>query len=111
VWVGLEADPQTHRDWIVERVHAQFASGFLEEAAALRQRYDPSLRSFSAVGYREAFDVLDGRLAVDQAIAQTIVRNNQFARRQRTWFRRDPRITWLDAARPDLLSAALAVAG
>ena len=71
--------------------------GLLDEAAALRERYDPGVRPFSAIGYREAFDVLDGRVTVDEAIAINIKRNNQFARRQRTWFRAEPDVHWLDA--------------
>lgn len=98
VWLGLDLDPQTHRAWIADRARGQFAAGLIDEAAALRQRYDPGLRAFSAVGYREAFDFLDGRLTLEEAIARNVVRNNQFARRQRTWFRSEPEIQWLDAA-------------
>ena len=94
---ACRAEPEVHRRWIAERARAQFAAGLIDEAAALRQRYDPTLRAFSAVGYREAFDVLDGRITLDEAIAQDIVRNNQFARRQRTWFRAEPDIHWLAA--------------
>jgi tRNA dimethylallyltransferase len=97
VWLGLQLEPQTHRAWIADRARAQFAAGLLDEAASLRERYDQGLRAFSAIGYREAFDVLDGRLTVDDAVALNVKRNNQFARRQRTWFRAEPDIHWLDA--------------
>ena len=107
VWIGLDIEPQVHRGWIAERARAQFAAGLIDETAALRARYDPGLRAFSAVGYAEAFEVLDGRLTLEQAIARTIVRNNQFARRQRTWFRAEPNVTWLDASSPTLLADAI----
>ena len=97
VWIGLQVAPEVHRRWIAERARAHFASGLIEEAAALRRRYDPRLRAFSAVGYREAFDVLDSRLTLDHAIEQDILRSNQFARRQRTWFRAEPDVHWLAA--------------
>jgi len=102
VWIGLQVDPPTHRAWIEERARAQFAAGLVEEAAALRQRFDPGSRAFSAVGYREAFDYLDGKLTLEQAIERDIVRNNQFAKRQRTWFRKEPDVSWLDATQSPL---------
>jgi len=102
VWIGLQADAALNREWIAHRARAQFESGLLDEADGLRRRYDPALRSFSAFGYREAFAVLDGQLTLDEAIALDATRTNGFARRQRTWFRSEPGIEWLDATRPDL---------
>ena len=69
--------------------------------------YDESLPAFSATGYREAFDDLDGRLTLDQATERNIGRNRQLARRQRTWFRAEPGIDWLDGATPGLVEDAL----
>jgi tRNA dimethylallyltransferase len=98
IWIGLQVEPDTHGTWIADRAHAQFNGGLLEEAAALRQQFDPDLRPFSAVGYREAFALLDGATSKEAAIEQTVVHTNQLARRQRTWFRAEPDINWLDAA-------------
>lgn len=95
-WIGLDVDPATHSRWIEERARAQFAAGLVEEARALRDRFEPSLPAFSAIGYREAWAVLDGELTLEQAIAEDALRNMQFARRQRTWFRAEPEIAWLD---------------
>jgi tRNA dimethylallyltransferase len=106
VWIGLQVEPGVHRDWITERARAQFESGLLEEAASLRQRYDRSLPAFSAFGYQEAFAVLDGTLTVEQAIERDATRTWQFARRQRTWFRAEPDVTWLDGASSPLAAAA-----
>jgi len=97
-WVGLSLDRATHREWIATRARAQFDAGLIEEARALRARFDPGLPAFSAIGYREAWDVLDGRLDREAAIAADATRNASFAKRQRTWFRAEPDITWLDAA-------------
>lgn len=96
-WIGLQVEPAQHRDWIRVRARGQFESGLLEEAAALRSRYDPTLPAFSAFGYHEAFAVLDGHITLDEAIARDAARTWQFARRQRTWFRREPDIGWFDA--------------
>lgn len=101
-WLGLRVAPAVHRGWIGERARAQFAAGLIDEARRLRERFDPSLRAFSAIGYREAWAVLDGRASLDEAIDLDIGRNVAFAKRQRTWFRAEPDIAWLDAeADPD----------
>jgi tRNA dimethylallyltransferase len=97
-WLGLSVDPATHRRWIAERARAQFDAGLVEEARALRERYDPSLPAFSAIGYREAWAVIDGTLTREHAIEEDARRNLAFAKRQRTWFRSEPGIAWLDPA-------------
>lgn len=96
-WIGLELDRVTHVAWIGARARAQFDAGLIDEARALRDRFDPGLPAFSAIGYREAWGVLDGHLDREQAIAEDARRNAAFAKRQRTWFRAEPDITWLDA--------------
>jgi tRNA dimethylallyltransferase len=109
-WIGLTVPDETHRAWIGERARAQFDAGLIEEAAALRARLDPALPAFSAIGYREAWAVLDETLDREAAIAEDARRNIAFARRQRTWFRAESDIQWLDAAADDLDAAALDVA-
>lgn len=103
-WIGLDVDRATHLEWIASRARAQFDAGLIEEARALRDRFDPGLPAFSAIGYREAWAVLDGTLARDAAIAEDVRRNVAFAKRQRTWFRAEPGITWLDAEVPPNLA-------
>jgi tRNA dimethylallyltransferase len=73
-------------------------------------RYDQALPAFTAFGYHEAFAVLDGKLTVEQAIDQDAARTWQFARRQRTWFRAEPDINWLEAATVDLEGRAYSIA-
>jgi tRNA dimethylallyltransferase len=105
--LGLTVEPAIHRTWIANRAQAQFEAGLLDEADALRRRFDPTLPAFSAIGYREAWAVLDGALTVDAAIELDARRNVAFARRQRTWFRSEPEIDWLDVTNTDPLPAAL----
>jgi tRNA dimethylallyltransferase len=109
-WLGLELAPTTHATWIANRARAQFDAGLIEEARALRARFDPTLPPFSAIGYREAWAVLDGESDRETAIERDAQRNIAFAKRQRTWFRSEPDIAWLDAAAPDLLARARAAA-
>ena len=108
-WIGLEVDRGTHLRWIAARARAQFDAGLIEEARALRERFDPSLPAFSAIGYREAWAVLDGSLDREAAIVEDARRNAAFAKRQRTWFRAEPDIAWLDATGAPL-DQAVAVA-
>jgi tRNA dimethylallyltransferase len=97
-WLGLTVAPPTHREWIAHRAQAQFEAGLVDEAAAIRARgYADTLRSLSAFGYPEAFAVLDGRMTLEDAIAEDARRNTQFAKRQATWFRGEPGIAWFDA--------------
>lgn len=110
VWMGLELDPSENARRIAERARAQFANGLLDEARRLREQYGADVPALSAVGYREAFAVLDGEMTLEQAIDVNIARNRQLARRQRTWFRAEPDVHWLDATAPDLVDSAERVA-
>ena len=65
-----------------------------------------------ALGYAQVLGALDGRWSLDQACALTVTATRRFARRQRAWFRRDPRVSWLDGAElsePEQLDAAVGV--
>jgi tRNA dimethylallyltransferase len=98
LWLGLDVgDRGLHRRWIEERATSQFDRGLVEEAAALRERFGEEPRAFDAIGYREAFALLDGRITREEAIAEDARRNVLLAKRQRTWFRREPDVRWFDA--------------
>ena len=95
IWLGLAREPAEHRAAISARVDEQFALGLLDEAARLRARFSEDLPAFSAMGYREAFDVLAGRRDLGAAKALDAQRTWAYARRQRTWFRSEPEVHWL----------------
>jgi tRNA dimethylallyltransferase len=82
---------------VAARARAQFDAGLVEEARSLRARWDPALPAFSAIGYRESWAVLDGEATLEEAIDLDARRNVGFARRQRTWFRREPGLAVVDA--------------
>jgi tRNA dimethylallyltransferase len=109
-WIGLAVPASDHAAWIASRARAQFEAGLIDEAAALRERFDPALPAFSAIGYREAWSVLDGTASRDEAIELDARRNVAFAKRQGTWFRSEPGIAWLDPSESDPLRAALELA-
>ena len=109
-WIGLTIPPATHAAWIASRARAQFDAGLIDEAADLRERFDPELPAFSAIGYREAWAVLDGAVTREEAIELDARRNVAFAKRQRTWFRGERAIQWLDPTVREALPAALTLA-
>ena len=92
---------------IEARYRHQLAAGFLDEVRALPDRMSRTARQ--ALGYKELLAHLAGDCSLEEAVAAAVSRTREFARRQRAWFRRDPRITWLGApANPvDLLPALL----
>jgi tRNA dimethylallyltransferase len=92
---------------IEARYRQQLAAGFLDEVRALHSRMSRTARQ--ALGYRELLAHLAGACTLEEAVTAAVSRTRQFARRQRAWFRRDPRITWLGTpANPvDLLPALL----
>jgi tRNA dimethylallyltransferase len=108
-WIGLDVERDEHRRRIEARARGQFEAGLIEEAVTLRERFDPELPAFSAIGYREAWAVADGAATLDEAIDADARRNVAFARRQRTWFRAEPDISWFDATRDDPFEACLAL--
>jgi tRNA dimethylallyltransferase len=108
-WAGLAIAPTEHERHIAARARAQFDEGLIEEADALRRKFDPALPAFSAIGYAEAWAVLDGELTREAAIARDAVRNVAFAKRQRTWFRSEPGIAWHAATDALPLDAVLEV--
>ena len=97
--LGLQLALETpeHLRRIHARARDQFDAGLVEEARALRERFDPSLAAFSAIGYRESWSFLDGEITLDQAIELDARRNVLFAKRQRTWFRSERTLTTVDA--------------
>ncbi|MEZ4522012.1 MAG: tRNA (adenosine(37)-N6)-dimethylallyltransferase MiaA [Thermomicrobiales bacterium] len=94
--IGLQLDRDVLYARIDERARRMFANGLLDEARALL-RYDASLPSMSAIGYREARAVVQGEMSVEEAIAQTSYATHRFARHQQTWYRRFEGVQWFDA--------------
>jgi tRNA dimethylallyltransferase len=89
------------------RLRAQIDEGFIEEAKALEPRMSATARQ--ALGYKELLDHVSGACSLDEAFETAAQRTRAFSRRQRMWFRRDPRITWLGTGGEslDLLPALL----
>jgi tRNA dimethylallyltransferase len=98
VIIGLNLERAELYARIDRRIDAWIASGFVEEVRGLLARgYSPGLPSMSGIGYREIARFLSGNLELSDAVARFKHATHAYARRQLTWFRRDQRITWLDA--------------
>jgi len=82
---------------IESRVEQMFSGGLLDEARQLREQYDSlSSTALQAIGYREAFAVLDGEMTEKEAKEKTIIRTRQLAKRQMTWFRNQLNVQWIE---------------
>ena len=104
--IGLSLSRSEIDRRIEQRYHQQMNAGFLAEVKALSTRFAPLSRTASqALGYKELLAHLNGEMSLDEAVALAVTRTRRFARRQERWFRRDPRIIWLDAdADADMLA-------
>ncbi len=95
---GLDREDEELRDRIDVRSRRMVDAGLVDEARRLRGLPQPLSRTArQGIGYREAFAVLDGELAEADLATEIARRTWRYARRQRSWFDRDPRITWCDA--------------
>jgi tRNA dimethylallyltransferase len=110
VQIGVDRDTAGLDERIAVRVDRMWAAGLLDEVRDLEKKGLRDGRTASrALGYQQALSELDGRLTSAQARDETTRATRRFVRRQRSWFRRDPRIHWLDGASPTLVADALAV--
>ena len=96
VQIGLRWSRERLAQRVADRVHTMIDDGLVDEVAALRNsKQGLSRTAAQALGYKELLLHLEGKISLDQAIADTITHTRQFAVRQERWFRRDPRIKWV----------------
>lgn len=105
--VGLRLPLDVLDARIARRFRAMLDAGLLDEVRALLRRPGGLSRTAGqALGYRELAAHLQGRCSVEEAGEEALRRTRRFARRQLRWFRRDPRIEWLDAGENSLALAS-----
>ena len=110
VQIGLTVVRDQLRERLALRVHRMVDNGLLAEVERLEaQGLRQGKTAPRALGYAQFLRVLDGAATVAEAADETIVATRQFARRQLTWFRADPRINWLDWQDPGLTARAAAL--
>ena len=96
--LGLNRDNLKER--ISNRTKNMFLSGIVEETENLISLYGSDLPILETIGYREAKGVLNNNLPIDKAIELTTIKTNQFAKRQKTWFRNKNNPIWLNNKNP-----------
>lgn len=96
--IGLDAPRSLHRTLIETRARRMLESGLLlaEVESALQCGVSPAALDAAGIGYREALAVLAEQATTEQAVDDLVRRTRRYAKAQRTWFRRDPRIRWLE---------------
>ena len=110
--VGVRIDRPTLDERIEQRVDRMFADGFVDEVDRLLSEGLADGRTAGrAIGYREVTAYLRGELGRSEAIEQTKAATRRFARRQDSWYSKDPRIHWVDWDDPDRVDIALAAVG
>ena len=98
VRVGLTLPRDLLYDRVAGRVHAMLASGWIREVENLLEAgLDPGCPAFQAIGYRQLAQHVRGEIDLDQAVEETIRATCRFAKRQLTWFRREPDVSWFPA--------------
>ena len=94
--IELGLDRSNLKERILQRTKDMFFSGIIEETKHLITLYGSDLPILKTIGYREAKDLLNNHLTIDQAIELTTIKTIQFAKRQRTWFRNKNNPIWLN---------------
>ena len=92
VKVGVDLPRGTLYERIDRRVERMLADGLVDEARALYPFRE--LNALQTVGYRELFDWFDGRTSYEEAVERIKRNTRRYAKRQLTWFRRDPAVRW-----------------
>lgn len=111
VQVGLRWARPALAERIETRVHRMVEAGLVAEVARLLADVPHLSRTArQALGYKEVIEHLDGRVSLDEAVATVVLRTRQFAVRQERWFRRDPRVRWLDIHHDPVAEAVPAIA-
>jgi tRNA dimethylallyltransferase len=108
--IGLNSAREHLVERLAERVRGMWALGLVEEVKSLESKgIRDSKTASQAIGYSQALASIDGRLTEEEAIAETILLTQRYARRQMSWFRRDPRINWFDYQNENLLEEVMSL--
>lgn len=97
--IGLDMEREQLYSRINERVDQMMADGLVDEVRNLLPYRD--LPALKTVGYAEIFDFLDGRFSLEEAVSKIKQNSRRYAKRQLTWFRKDPKTSWFDPAKPE----------
>jgi tRNA dimethylallyltransferase len=95
LYVGIAAEKDELERRIHRRVDSMMEAGFADEVRLLREMgFAPTLNSMKSIGYAQLNEYLDGRVSLGEAVALIKAETRKYAKRQMTWFRKNPRIRW-----------------
>jgi tRNA dimethylallyltransferase len=94
--VGLLPEREALYARINERARCMFENGLIEETQHLLEKYGDAARPFASLGYKQALQFLRGELSREAAIAAAQQAHRNYAKRQLTWFRREPDVVWME---------------
>jgi len=92
--LGLDPDRAALYDRINQRARRMFEVGLIDETVRLIQKYGKTARALTSLGYKQAVQFLAGELTREQAVQATQQAHRNYAKRQMTWFRREPDVQW-----------------
>ena len=109
--LGLDPDRQKLYERINARAQAMFDTGLVEETQGLLEKYGSATRPLGSLGYRQAVQFLRKELTREQAVQAAQQTHRNYAKRQITWFRREPDVHWLQGCgdEPEIAKAAAAL--
>jgi tRNA dimethylallyltransferase len=93
--LGLDPDRAALYDRINQRARRMFEAGLVEETGHLLKKYGAAARPLASLGYKQAVQFVRGEVTRDQAIQAAQQAHRNYAKRQMTWFRREPEVQWL----------------
>jgi tRNA dimethylallyltransferase len=107
--IGLDPERPALYARINQRVVEMFEQGLIEETRRLLAKYGESARPLSSIGYSQVLQLLKGQLTEPDAITAVQQAHRNYAKRQMTWFRREPEVNWIPGlgSQPDAQSRAL----
>ncbi len=94
--LGLDPDRAAVYDRINQRALRMFDAGLIDETKNLLDKYGETARSLASLGYKQAVQVLQGEMSREQAVQAAQQAHRNYAKRQMTWFRREPEVQWLN---------------
>jgi tRNA dimethylallyltransferase len=93
--LGLDPDRAALYEHINERARWMFGAGLVEETEGLLKQYGAAARPLASLGYKQAVEYLNGELTLEQAVQAAQQGHRNYAKRQMTWFRREPEVRWV----------------
>ncbi len=110
VIIGVDRDTAELDERIERRTARMFDGGLVDEVRTLLEHgLREGVTARRAIGYAQVLSYLDNEYDLEHAQERTLIGTRRYVRRQRSWFRRDPRVRWVDGAAPDLVATTLAL--